>query len=59
MEMIEFNYCFKDGDNDAKQVRFEKRGENGIADYEVCTAFLEFMESVGYSIDNIYKFFQK
>lgn len=56
MEMIEFKYCFKDG-TDAKEVKVNKSDENGLHDYEICDMFMDFMRSVGYSEENVIKYF--
>ena len=58
MENIEFRYCFKDGD-EAKEINVCKKAENGLHDYEVCEIFLDFMRSVGYAEENIFKYFQE
>ena len=36
-----------------------KKDENGIHDYDVCEMFLDFMRSVGFSEENVYKYFQE
>ena len=58
MEGIEFRYCFKDGD-EVKEVNACKKAENGLHDHEVCEIFLDFMRSVGFSDENIFKYFQE
>ena len=58
MEGIEFRYCFKDGD-EVKEVNACKKAENGLHDYEVCEIFLDFMRSVGFSEENIFKYFKE
>ena len=59
MERIEFNYVFTDKDGEEKMVTTSKRNEGGIHDYEVCEIFLDFMRSVGYAEENIFKYFQE
>jgi len=59
MEHIEFTYVFKDKDSEEKAIHFSKREETGILDHEVCELFLDFMESIGYSKENIFKYFQE
>ena len=59
METVEFKYCFKDDDNDSKQVCVMKRNENGVLDEDVCEMFLDFMSSAGYSLENVFKFFKE
>ena len=56
MECIEFKYCYKD-DNEVKEVKICKKSEGGIHDYEACEAFLDFMNSIGYDENNIFKYF--
>ena len=59
MERIELNYVFRDEDNEEKMITQSKRNENGLQDYEVCEMFLDFMRSVGFSEENVYKYFQE
>ena len=56
MENIEFRYCFKE-DDEVKEFNFCKKAENGLHDYEVCEIFLDFMNSVGFSQENVFKYF--
>ena len=58
MENIEFRYCFKD-DDEVKEINVGKKAKDGLHDYEVCEMFLDFMRSVGFSEENIYKYFQE
>ena len=58
MENIEFRYCFKDGD-EVKEINISRKAEDGFHDYEVCEMFLDFIRSVGFSEENIYKYFQE
>ena len=58
MENIEFRYCFKDGD-EAKEINVGKKAEDGLHDYEVCEMFLDFMRSVGFSEENVFKYFNE
>lgn len=58
METIELRYTFKD-DGEAKELNLCKKDENGIHDYDVCEMFLDFMRSVGFSEENVYKYFQE
>lgn len=57
MEQIEFRYVLTDGENESKEVRTFKKGEDGLLDHEVCEMFLDFMNSVGFSEDNVFRFF--
>lgn len=57
MEYIEFRYTFKDDDED-KEIKVHK-GADALHDYEVCEIFLDFMRSVGFSEENITKYFNE
>ena len=56
MECIEIKYCFKE-DDEVKEVKVCKKAENGLHDYEVCEIFQDFMRSVGFSEENVIKYF--
>lgn len=58
METIELKYTFKDN-GEEKELNLCKKDENGIHDYDVCEMFLDFMRSVGFSEENVYKYFQE
>ena len=58
MECIEFKYGFRDEDNECKEVKLSKRNET-IHDYDVCEMFLDFMRSVGFSEENIFRYFKE
>lgn len=60
MESIEMRYTFKDGDNTAKEIRLcaKDRNDEGLQDYDVCALFIDLMESAGYSMENILKYFK-
>lgn len=57
MEQIEFKYCFKEGDSEVKEINIVKKNEDGLHDYDVCEMFLDFMRSVGFSEENVMKYF--
>ena len=59
MERVELNYVFRDENGEEKMVTQSKRDENGIHDYDVCEMFLDFMRSVGFSEENVYRYFQE
>lgn len=59
METIKFTYAFDDDGNDEKTVLLKKSDENGIHDYDICEMFLDFMTSVGFSEDNVYRYFSE
>jgi len=59
MERIEFSYVFRDNDNEEKIVTVSKRNEDGLHDYEVCDMFMDLMRSIGFSEENIYRYFKE
>ena len=56
MERIEFRYVFDENDEE-KEIVAKKHNEEGLHDYEVCEMFLDFVRSVGFSEENIFKYF--
>ena len=58
MEQITFSYIFSD-ENDQKEVKTVKQNADGLHDYDVCDMFMDFMRSVGFSEENIYRYFQE
>ena len=59
METITFNYNFQTDDGETKEVHMRKEVPMGIHDYDVCEMFLDFMKSVGFSEENIFKYFSE
>lgn len=59
MERIEFTYNYHDEKGEEKIVTVAKRNEDGLQDYDICEMFVDFMNSVGFSEDNIFRYFQK
>ena len=59
MERIEFTYTYHDKDGEEKVVTQAKRNENGIHDYDICEMFLDFMRSVGFSEENVFRYFNQ
>ena len=58
MERIEISYQFNDHDDgEEKMVCASKRSEDSLRDTEICEMFLDFMKSVGFSEENITKYF--
>lgn len=60
MEYIKFKYEFNDLDHkvpDKKVTIYCDGKEEGLNAYDVCEAFMDFMEAVGFSKDNIYDYF--
>ena len=58
-EYVEFEYCFSDKDDGTEhQVRNCKRKDCIGAD-ELCEMFVDFMESAGYSKQNIWDYFNE
>ena len=58
METITFTYEFEN-DGDKKEVTLSKTNPTGVHDYDICEMFLDFMRSVGFSEENIFKYFQE
>ena len=58
METIEFKYQFEDN-GETKEIHVTKKEENGLHDYDVCEIFLDFMRSVGFSEENVFKYFSE
>lgn len=59
MERIEFNYSYHDDNGEEKLVSASKRDENGLHDCDICEMFVDFMRSVGFSEENIFRYFQE
>jgi hypothetical protein len=59
MERIELNYCYRDENDEEKIVTLSKRDENGLHDYDVCEMFVDFMNSVGFSEENVFRYFNE
>ena len=58
MEKIKFTYKFEEKEFPTKNVKVVCDGdEAGLNTSDVCEAFVDFMESAGFSIDNIYDYF--
>ena len=58
MERIEFNYVYHDEDGEEKTVTHSKRSDD-IHDYDICEMFLDFMRSVGFSEENVFRYFRE
>ena len=59
MERIELNYCYRDENDEEKIVTISKRNEDGLHDYDVCEMFVDFMNSVGFSEENVFRYFNE
>ena len=59
MERIELNYCYRDENDEEKIVTLSKRKEDGLHDYDVCEMFVDFMNSVGFSEENVFRYFNE
>ena len=61
MEKIKFVYEFNESDNkemtDTKKIVVNREAENGLSDSAVCEMFLDFMNSIGYSEENVFGYF--
>lgn len=58
MERIELRYVF-DENGEEKEITARKHSEEGLHDYEVCEMFIDFVRSVGFSEENIFKYFNE
>ena len=59
MERIELNYCYRDENDEETIVTISKRNEDGLHDYDVCEMFVDFMNSVGFSEENVFRYFNE
>ncbi len=57
MENIEFKYRFKDED-ETDEIRVNKKMDV-IHDYDLCEMFMDFVRSIGYSEENVLKYFRE
>ena len=57
MERIEFTYIYRDDDGEEKTVSIAQRNDDGLRDCDVCEMFVDFMNSVGFSEDNVFRYF--
>lgn len=57
MENIEFKYRFKDED-ETDEIRINKKMDV-IHDYDLCEMFMDFVRSIGYSEENVLKYFRE
>ena len=59
-EMVEFAYVFtNDKGDDEKRVFVRKNSDEGLSADTLCEAFVDFMESAGFSVDNVYDYFEE
>ena len=56
MECIEMKYCFNDN-GEVKEVKLSNKSEDGVSCTEICDMFVDFMESAGYSLENVEEYF--
>lgn len=59
METIKMVYQFTDDNGDKHTVMCDRNREDGFKDSEVCEMFEQFMNSVGFSESNVYKYFNE
>ena len=60
MEKIKFIYEFSDPDiKDTKTVVLHREDTDGLTDTSVCEMFVDFMNSVGYSENNVFNYFNE
>ncbi len=56
METIEMKYtCEFDGET--RKIKAVKYNEDGLHDTDICEMFMDFMQSVGFSEQNIWNYF--
>ena len=59
-EMIEFCYTYSDErDEDVKRVIIRKQAKDGLNGDTICEAFVDLMESAGFCLDNVYRYFKE
>ena len=63
MECIEMRYVGRNDDSyaeDAREIRAIRRDRDdcGLRTTDICEMFRDFMESAGFSVDNIIEYFQ-
>ena len=56
METIEMKYTF-DADGETRKIKAVKCDEDGLHDTDICEMFMDFMQSVGFSEQNVLKYF--
>ena len=60
MESIKMVYTFTNDEGEVeKKIIDRKVAESGLIDSDVCEMFEDFMEAVGFSIDNVYQYFNE
>ena len=58
MEEIVFKYKMNETDRDIL-IKESRNSEQGLTVSEVCEMFMSFMESIGYNVEQIEKYFQE
>lgn len=62
MEKIQFSYAYDEGDgSEVRQVNFQKADikDCGLRATDICEMFVDFMNSVGFSEENVFKYFNE
>ena len=58
-EHIEFSYCFHNKDDGAEKIVRTSKSKECVGADELCEMFVDFMESAGYSKQNIWDYFNE
>ena len=59
IERIELNYSYRTDNGEEKFVTMSKQNEDSLCDYDVCRMFIDFMDSVGFSKENVLGYFRE
>ena len=62
MEKIQFSYTYDEGDgSEVRQVNFQKADteDRGLMATDICEMFVDFMNSVGFSEENVFRYFKE
>ena len=58
-ERIELNYSYRNDNGEEKFITTSKQSENTLRDYDICEMFIDFMDSVGFSKENVLGYFRE
>ena len=59
IERIELNYSYRTDNGEEKFVTMSKQNEDSLCDYDICRMFIDFMDSVGFSKENVLRNFRE
>ena len=57
-ERVKFSYVFTDEDDGTVHKVVNTKNKDSITADELCEMFIDFMTSAGYSIENVYNYFE-